>query len=347
MSPLSHSLFRKVAATTSLVAVSSLAHAAKTQPELQQSPADLLAGLQQGVAYSGFRHGQHPDRGDGANFPSDAEIKEDLQILQNAGFELIRLYDSQQNSADVLRIIEQEKLPIKVMLGIWLKAEVSNHQGCPWLNEPIPDATLEQNRKDNLAEIEQGIRLANEFPKIVVAVNVGNEALVSWNDHMVTLDSMIDHLNSVRSRIQQPVTTADNFKVYFTYGSQLADHLDFLAVHTYPAWEEKTIDQALPYSIENLLEVRAAIPDKPIVIAEAGWASLASEFGPRASEANQARHYAELSHFAKSHHITLLWFEAFDEDWKGDPNNPLGAEKHWGLFNLDRTPKQAALPLIK
>jgi hypothetical protein len=38
--------------------------------------------------------------------------------------------------------------------------------------------------------------------------------------------------------------------------------------------------------------------------------------------------------------VTVFFFEAFDEPWKGDPDSPLGAEKHWGLFNVDRTPKQ-------
>jgi exo-beta-1,3-glucanase (GH17 family) len=37
----------------------------------------------------------------------------------------------------------------------------------------------------------------------------------------------------------------------------------------------------------------------------------------------------------------VFLFEAFDEPWKGDPDNPLNAEKYWGLFNVDRTPKQA------
>lgn len=36
--------------------------------------------------------------------------------------------------------------------------------------------------------------------------------------------------------------------------------------------------------------------------------------------------------------------EAFDEPWKGDPDKPRGAEKHWGLFNVDRTPKQVFEP---
>ena len=46
---------------------------------LQQSPEDLLAGEVMAVAYSGFREGQHPDRGDGAVNPSAEEILEDLR----------------------------------------------------------------------------------------------------------------------------------------------------------------------------------------------------------------------------------------------------------------------------
>jgi hypothetical protein len=45
---------------------------------LQQKPDDLLGGFKQAVCYSGFRHGQHPDRGDGAVNPSGKEILEDL-----------------------------------------------------------------------------------------------------------------------------------------------------------------------------------------------------------------------------------------------------------------------------
>ncbi len=33
----------------------------------------------------------------------------------------------------------------KVLLGIWLNAEFSNHEGCGWLNEPIPVEELEAN----------------------------------------------------------------------------------------------------------------------------------------------------------------------------------------------------------
>jgi exo-beta-1,3-glucanase (GH17 family) len=37
--------------------------------------------------------------------------------------------------------------------------------------------------------------------------------------------------------------------------------------------------------------------------------------------------------------ILTFVFEAFDEPWKGS-SDPLEPEKHWGLFNVDRTPKR-------
>lgn len=98
------------------------------------------------VAYSGFRAGQHPDRGDGAVNPSAAEVLEDLRLLVAHDFGLVRLYDSGENSRSVLEAIREHKLPIKVAFGIWLEAEVSHHKGCPWLNEAIPTETLEANK---------------------------------------------------------------------------------------------------------------------------------------------------------------------------------------------------------
>ncbi len=300
----------------------------------------LLADTVMAVAYSGFREGQHPDRGDGAVNPSDAEILEDLEILVDHGFDLIRLYDTGENSETTLRLIHENDLPIKVLQGIWLRAEISNHEGCPWLDEPIPETELAANKLANAAEVQQGIDLARQYPDIVVAVNVGNEALVEWNDHMVPLEDVIDYVRQVKAAIEQPVTVADNYEWWIQDGAPLAAEVDFLGIHTYPAWEEKTIDEALAYTIENLDGVAAALPGKPIAVLEAGWATTASEFVDRASEENQVRYYEELRDWATDAGMTVFFFEAFDEPWKGNPDNPDGAEKHWGLFFVDRTPKQ-------
>jgi len=305
-----------------------------------QSPATLVAGEIMAVAYSGFREGQHPDRGNGAVNPSADEILEDLQLLAANNFRLIRLYDSGENSSLTLELIRQHRLPIKVLLGIWLDAEISNHEGCPWLDEPIPEETLVANALKNAAEVGRGIELARRFDDLVVAVNVGNEALVDWNDHMVPEDKVIAYVRRVKSAIEQPVTVAENYVWWTRDGKALAAEVDFVGVHTYPAWEEKTIEEALAYTIENLQGVRAALPGKPLAILEAGWATVAIEFGDRANEADQKRYYLELQKWASTMNVTVFFFEAFDEPWKGDPGVPLGAEKHWGLFNVDRTPKQ-------
>ena len=306
----------------------------------QQSPDALVAGQIMAVAYSGFREGQHPDRGHGAVNPSADQILEDLKILVANDFNLIRLYDAGENSALTLKLIRQHQLPIKVMLGIWLEAEVSNHQGCPWLEEPISESELAANAWRNAGELRRGIKLAQEFEDVVVAVNVGNEALVDWNDHMVPPKKVIAYVRLVKAAIDQSVTVAENYAWWIRDGAALAAELDFIGVHTYPEWEGKTIDEALAYTIENIEGVRSALPDKPIAILEAGWATVAEEFGEQANEENQARHYRDLENWARANNTTVFFFEAFDEPWKGDPNAPLGAEKHWGLFNVDRTPKK-------
>ena len=306
---------------------------------LQQTPAERIAGEVMAVAYSGYREGQHPDRGAGAANPSDAEILEDLKILEANDFRLIRLYDTGENTAATLRLIRENNLPIRVLLGIWLRAEISNHEGCPWLDEPIPDEQLAANVIENAAEIDRAIDMAAQYSDIVAAINVGNEALVEWNDHMVSLDQVIAYVRQVKAAVEQPVTVADNYEWWIQDGAPLAEVVDFIGVHTYPAWEEKHIDEGLSYTIENLEGVRAALPGKPIAVLEAGWATEASEFADRAGEQEQTRYYRELGEWATGANVTVFFFEAFDEPWKGDPLNLSGAEKHWGLFYVDRTPK--------
>jgi len=309
---------------------------------LMQNKSDLLAGEFRAVCYSGFRTGQHPDRGEGAKNPTDAEILEDLNIISNdMKFNLVRLYDSGENSQAVLRLINENNFKIKVMLGIWLNAELSAHETCEWLTEPIPEAELLENKQINLQEIERGINLANQYPGIVVAVNVGNEALVDWNDHKVDVDTIISYSKRVQQQIEQPVTVADNYEWWAAHGEKLAEVLDFISVHVYPVWEGKDIDEGLSYSIQNMEKVRKALPNAKLVISEAGWASVSSEFGEGASEDKQGQYYNELMGWAKEMNITTFFFEAFDEDWKGNPDNPMGAEKHWGIYNINRTPKKA------
>jgi exo-beta-1,3-glucanase (GH17 family) len=309
--------------------------------QVRPLPAGWSSGQAKAVSYSGFRKGQHPDRGSGAVNPDEAEVLEDLQILVHDGFRLIRMYDSRENTRTTLELIRRHDLPLEVMVGVWLDAELSNHEGCPWLVEPIPEEKLTANAAANRDEVLRGIALANEFPDIVKVVAVGNEALEDWTDHLVPVGQVIAYVRQVRAAVRQPVTVANSYSWWRDRGAGLAAEVDFLGAHSYPLFEGQTIDTALPFLARGIEQMRAALPDRPLMVLEAGWPTTSSEFPDQASEANQDRHYRELMEWSAAKGTTVFFFEAFDEPWKGNPNDPLAAEKHFGLYRVDRIHKEA------
>tara|TARA_B100001093_G_C26850967_1_gene1025117 strand:+ start:3705 stop:4694 length:990 start_codon:yes stop_codon:yes gene_type:complete len=308
-------------------------------PSLPQSPNDLIHDEHWALSYSGFRKGQHPDRGDGSKNPSEAQIIEDLNILLNEGFKLVRMYDCDTNTQMTLEVIRKYRFPMKVLLGIWLDAEISNHKGCSWLTDPIPDSQLAKNRINNEREVNTAIKLSNRYKDIIVAVNVGNEALVSWNDHMMSEERVIQFVRDVKSNIEQPVTVAETHYWWRDYGSKLAKEVDFLGVHIYPLWEGEGIEKGMLFTINGIKKVTEALPESKIAILEAGWATTAEEFGGRSNEANQKLYYDAFKAWSKANNVSVFFFEAFDEPWKGKSDAPNAAEKNWGIYFESRTPK--------
>ena len=294
-------------------------------------------GLEHGnaICYSGYRENQNPGNG---TYPSYQQIHEDLLILAK-NWQFLRLYDCSPHAETVLDVIRDEGLDFKVMLGLDMAAEMSNPH-CPWGAE-YSDETLDANRRANGEEVHRLIELANANPDAVFSVSVGNEASVEWTDHMVPVDNLIGYVREVKREIRQPVTFCENY-VPWTYKLEpLAEVLDFIAVHTYPAWEYRSIHDALEYTKQNYHSVVDHYPDKPVIITEAGWTTAAIGRGidpHNASEELQASYYEQLLEWTTEEQILTFVFEAFDEPWKGSPD-PLEPEKHWGLFKLDRTPK--------
>lgn len=268
------------------------------------------------IDYSGYRAGQSPEL---KKFPTQAQILEDLTILMK-NWQLIRLYGGDQHSQDVLEVIQKNHLEIKVLLGIWLNGN-AGFEG------------------ENAEQLATGIRLANKYRQIVLAVSVGNEILVSWSDHKLTEERAIAYVEQVRKAVHCPVTVADDFLYWRQPEAKLVDHVDFITMHTYPIYGHEDIDTAMSSTIKDYESVRKAHPGKTIVIGEAGWASYAvgEHHVPRAGdEVKQKRYYEELNAWAKANKVTTFVFEAFDEPWKGS-----GTEGHWGLFSADRKAKLA------
>jgi exo-beta-1,3-glucanase (GH17 family) len=289
------------------------------------------------ICYSGYRHGQSPVE---KIYPTMAEIREDLHILQR-NWQLLRLYDCSLHAERVLEVIRRDRLDFKVMLGAHLAAEMNNF-GCPW-GVSCSEAQLEANVAENDAEVERLITLARHHDDIVFSVAVGNEATVDWTDHFVAVDRVIELARRVRREVPQPVTFCENYVPWRDKLRPLARELDFISLHTYPVWEYKHVHDALHYSMDNYHSVASLYPDTPVVISEAGWATNSNGRGicpQNTSEELQAIYYRDLMAWTGREGILTFVFEAFDEPWKGSPD-PMEPEKHWGLFTVERLPKQA------
>ena len=287
------------------------------------------------ICYSGYRHGQSP--GD-KTYPSLAEIREDLAILQK-NWRLLRLYDCSTHAERVLEVIRADGLPFQVMLGAYLGPEMNNF-GCPW-GGTYTEEQLEASTRENEAEVDRLIALANRYPGIVFSVAVGNEATVDWTDHFVPVHRMIEHVKRVKAAVRQPVTFCENYVPWQHKLRDLVAELDFISLHTYPVWEYKHIHEALDYTKDNVASVARLYPDKPLVITEAGWCTNSNGRGMHAEHAVQelqALYYLDLMDWTREAGLLCFVFEAFDENWKGS-SDPLEPEKHWGLFTADRRPK--------
>ena len=292
------------------------------------------------ICYSGYRDGQSPGT---ETYPTYDQIKEDLLILHGR-WKYLRLYDCSRHAELTLEVIAKEKLDFQVMLGAYINAEVSN-PNCPW-GAMYSDEVLAENRANNIKEVKKLIQLANQYPDIAFALSVGNEATVEWTDHLVPVERVIEYVRMVKKGAKQPVTFCENYVPWHEKLAPLAEEVDFISIHTYPVWEYKNIHEAMAYTQENYWGVAQKYPHKPVMITEAGWATNSNGRGIHPENVNediQEMYYHDLVKWTEEEGIICFLFEAFDESWKGSPDE-LEPEKHWGIFKVDRTPKKVMQP---
>jgi exo-beta-1,3-glucanase (GH17 family) len=252
----------------------------------------------------------------------------------------LRLYDCDQHAEAVLEVIRQEKLPFDVMLGAYIVAEVNNYE-CPW-GGMYANVELEANITYNQARIQKLIQMANAYPDIISSVSAGNEAAVSWTDHLVPTASLLSYVLQLKEGVNQPVTFCENYVPWLNSIKQVGEAVDFISIHTYPVWEYKDIHEAMNFTMENYYSVADLYPEKQVVITEAGWATNSNGRGicpTNVCEVRQEKYYNELVNWREKEYIVTFVFEAFDELWKGS-HEEMEPEKHWGLFTIDRKPKK-------
>jgi len=294
------------------------------------------------ICYSGFRDGQSPETG---IFPTYDQVKEDLLML-HGHWTYLRLYDCDPHAETVLEVIENEGLHFKVMLGVYIVAEVSNFN-CAW-GGVYSEEELYTNRQLNIRNTQKLIAMANRYPRIIFSLSAGNEAAVEWTDHLVPVSSIIEYVRMIKLGALQPVTFCDNYVPWLNKLAPLVEEVDFISIHSYPVWEYKGIQEALNITAQNYWDIANTYPHKPVVITEAGWATNSNGRGIDPANVNeefQHIYFHQLMQWCETYAVMTFFFEAFDENWKGSPE-PFEPEKHWGLFNVDRKPKLAMKELF-
>ncbi len=287
------------------------------------------------ISYGCYREGQAP----GIKGPSEMEILEDLNIIKNH-WNLIRVYGSDDDSEKVLKVIKENNLPIKVMLGIWLENEVKHPERKP----------------ANIEQVIKGIELGNKYSEIIAAINVGNEVLVFWSWHRMEQNNLIKYIRMVRNNTIVPVTVADDYNFWNKPESkEVADEIDFIVAHIYALWNGKTLENAISWMDKIYFQdVKAMHPNKEIAIGETGWATnynphknghgeQGSLIKGTVSVDAQEKYLIQLNAWLRKKQITTFLFEAFDEPWKGggESAGPNEVEKHWGVYYENREPKES------
>jgi exo-beta-1,3-glucanase (GH17 family) len=291
------------------------------------------------IAYGPHRDGQRP----GGPSPTMAEVAEDLRLMSHH-WNLIRTYQSVGPADSILEAIRSEALDIRVMLGVWIEPEEAR-DSTGNVVEPRPAAAAA-----NRAEIDSAVRLAAAYPDIVVALCVGNETQIYWSSHRVPASLLTGAIREMRARTSLPVTTADDFNFWNKPESLgLAQEVDFIVTHMHPLWNGLQPEAAADWTAKTYDEVRRLHAGRAVVIGETGWATGKLQTGEQGTlmkgpvgEEEQAVFCNSFAAWARRERVTTFFFEAFDENWKGGAD-PDDAEKHWGFYRADRTPKRVLL----
>ena len=164
----------------------------------------------QAICYGGYRTKTRE------NEPTIAELKDDMKLLSALSIKVIRTYNvHHQEASNLLQAIselkkEEAHFEMYVMLGVWIDCKNAWTDSAPNHNE-------ESER--NVIEIDEAVRLTNQYPDIVKIIAVGNEAMVKWaTNYYVQPDVIlkwVNHLQHLKKEEKLPkdlwITSSDNF----------------------------------------------------------------------------------------------------------------------------------------
>jgi len=286
------------------------------------------------VCYSGYREQQGPQI---QVFPTYDQVLEDLTILAKH-FDYIRMYDPYQHAQTVLKVIHDHNIPLKVMIGVEPRGEISN-PNCPW-GGLHSDEEIKFNKVFNYTQLDTLAELCNQYEDIVLAVAVGNECTSEWHANLMAPSTIANHVRYLKTKVKKPVTFCEGAYFFLQNGDEISKEVDFISIHSYPMWLKTPVQDSFQATVHDYQLIQEKYPDKQIIFTEFGWTTKADSKmnADEANEINQNRYLTEVEAWSTKNKITMFVFEAFDEPWKGSAN-PDEPEKHWGIMDVQRRPK--------
>ncbi|KAL8997371.1 MAG: hypothetical protein Q9169_003353 [Polycauliona sp. 2 TL-2023] len=265
--------------------------------------------------------------------PSQNNVTRDVAVLSQLT-NSIRMYGTDCNQTEmVLHAIDKLGLTdVKVWLGVWLdKNQTTNARGLSTMNSILK---------------KYG---ADPFLGVVV----GNEVLYREDLTAAELGKVLSNVrkNMTALNIDLPLATSD---LGDDWTADLASEVDVVMSNIHPFFAGKTPDIAADWTwsfwqTHNV--VLTANTKKKNVISEVGWPS---EGGMKCGEVNCTKGekgavagIKEMNAFmdnfvcqSLANGTDFFWFEAFDEPWKAQLNEPGKEwEDKWGLMDLARNLK--------
>ena len=249
--------------------------------------------------------------------PTIEQIDGDLALLAGRT-RAVRTYSSLDTLGEIPALAAEHDL--KVTVGAWL------------------DTDLDRNER----EVEAAIRLARQHPNVIRLI-IGNEAVLRRD---LTVADLAAELDRVRAATKQPVSTAEPWHVWLDH-PELANHVDFIAVHMLPYWEGVEVEAAVGYVVDKMRRLEETFPGKPIVIGEVGWPSDGrTRDSAVASTSNQALFLRRFLAHAEREGYVYYVMEAFDQPWKEQSEGQVGA--YWGVYDADRQQKfEFQAPIVR
>ena len=203
---------------------------------------DILGNSKyQAISYGGYRTKTRDI------VPTISQITEDLRILSAMNIKVLRTYnlhhEEVSNLLSAIRALKKQDASFEmyVMLGAWIDCKNA------WTNQ-TPIHSIESER--NAIEIEEAVRLTNEYPEIIKVIAVGNEAMVKWAASYYVTPNIIlkwvNHLQDLKAdgKLDKNVwiTSSDNFaswgggdaEYHVEDLNQLIKSVDYISMHTYP-----------------------------------------------------------------------------------------------------------------